>query len=93
MGWDTACIGVVMGLGYVFGHNSSCRNNKPETWVWDACIGVGMGLGYVFESSSNNNKPEMWVWDVILLHWGWHGVGICFVNTCSRNTPTFAMWG
>ena len=58
MGWDNDCIGVGMGLGYVFGNNSSSDNRKPDT----DCIGVGMGLGYVFgnHSSRNNNESEMW---------------------------------
>ena len=35
IGWDNDCVGVGMGLGYVFGNNRSSNNNKPEMWGWD----------------------------------------------------------
>ena len=38
MGWDNACIGVGMGLGYVFGNNSSSINNQPEMWGLDGIM-------------------------------------------------------
>ena len=47
MGWDNDCIGVGMGLGYVFGNNSSSNNNKPEMWGWDGillALGCMMGM-------------------------------------------------
>ena len=38
MGWDNACIGVGMGLGYVFGNNSNSINNQPEMWGLDGIM-------------------------------------------------------
>ena len=34
-----------MGLGYVFGNNSSSRNNKPEMWGWDGIM-IALGLAW-----------------------------------------------
>ena len=45
MGWDTDCSGVGMGLGYVFGNNSS-NNNKPEMWGWDGLL-IALRLAWV----------------------------------------------
>ena len=46
MGWDNDCIGVGMGLGYVFGNNSSSNNNKPEMWGWDGLL-IALRLAWV----------------------------------------------